>query len=150
MFSSKASPFPGAFLQAIRFLVHESASRIPAPAPASARASTARLRVRTGTCGSDRWVRRREADSGRKIAELRHSEAVYALAFHPAGGELVFSDVPGDIHVATLAPFQTTRSIGMPDFFLRARMQEVSGLRQLHFGDRGSALLAARAKPSTG
>ena len=102
------------------------------------------------SCGLDQWVRLWDAESGRKIAELQHSLPVYALAFHPSAGELVFSDVRGDSHVATLAPFKTVRAISVPDFFLLARMQEVSGLRQLRFSDQGATLLAAGAKPSTG
>ena len=102
------------------------------------------------TCGLDRWVRLWDAETGRKLAELQHPQPVYALAFHPAGGECVFSDVRGDIHVASLAPFKTVRTISAPDFFLLARMQEVSGLRQLRFSDQGATLLAVGAKPSTG
>jgi hypothetical protein len=102
------------------------------------------------TCGLDRWVRLWDAETGRKISELQHPQSVYALAFHPAGAELVFSDVRGDIHVAALAPFKTVRTIHAPDFFLLARMQEVSGLRQIRFCDEGNTLLAAGAKPSTG
>lgn len=102
------------------------------------------------TCALDRWVRLWDAETGRKISELRHSKPVYALEFHPAGAELVFSDDRGDMHVAPVAPFKTVRTIHAPDFFLLARMQEVGGLRQIRFCDQGATLLAAGAKPSSG
>ena len=102
------------------------------------------------TCAQDRFIRLWDAATGKKLAELQHTEPVFALTFHPDGKQLVFADLHSKIHILSVSPFQPVRSIETAEFFLLSRMQEVSGLRRLRFSEDGTTLFAAGAKPSSG
>jgi hypothetical protein len=102
------------------------------------------------SCGRDQYVRIWDTRDGRKIAELKHAQDVYCLAFSPEGAQVVFGDFSCAIHVADAGLRRIERKLDASPLYLLSRMQEVTGLRVLRFSPDGATLIAAGCKPASG
>jgi WD40 repeat protein len=95
-------------------------------------------------------VRLWDAQLGKKLAEVCHAEEVYGVTFSADGKRLAYSDLHCNVILSDAGTLAPQGSVALTEFFLLARMQEVTGLRQLRFTPDGTSLLAVGCKPSTG
>jgi WD40 repeat protein len=105
---------------------------------------------RIATCGMDRFVRVWDAATGKKLAEHRHEEDVYALAFDPEGGRLVFGDMRGRLEQWDAGLKTRHQKLDAGALYILDRLQDLGGLRVLLFIDGGKTLLAAGTTPEDG
>jgi len=103
------------------------------------------------SCGRDGVVRLWSPDNGQKVRELTdHKEDVFSLAFHPEDKVLVSGDLKGVIRCWDVATGKSQRQLDATPMFLRDRIQDVGGVRCLHFAQNGTMLLAGGSQPKGG
>jgi sugar lactone lactonase YvrE len=101
------------------------------------------------TCGRDSAVRVWSAE-GKLLAEHRHENDVFAVAFALEDRQVVFGDQRGQLHLWDFAADKLVRQFDASILFKTDRMQDMGGLRVLAFAEEGKLLLAAGAIPEKG
>lgn len=101
------------------------------------------------TAGRDGAVRLWDAN-GKRLAEWRGTEEIYALTFHPDGKRVVFGDLKGIVRIWDFATQTIEREFQLNEFYKLARLQDVCGLTRLMFLNGGKTLLAAGCAPTDG
>lgn len=101
------------------------------------------------TVGRDGFVRL-WSHAGKRVAEWRGQEEVFAVAFQPDGKRVVFGDLKGVVRVWDFAANKIEREFALKDFYKLSRLQDVGGLTRLMFLDGGKTLLAIGCAPTDG
>lgn len=103
------------------------------------------------TCGMDKRVRVRAADSGKLIRDFSgHTDDVFALAFHADNKSVVSGDLQGKIKQWDLSSGQQVREFDAGLLFAAHRLQDVGGVRVLALSPDNSQLVAAGTQPKNG
>ena len=101
------------------------------------------------TGGRDQFVRI-WTTAGKLVAEHRHTEDVFAVAFAPTGKLIAFADEKGRVKTWDFGTKQIVREFDATTFHKLSRLQDVAGLRMLAFHDGGKSLLAGGCVPEGG
>lgn len=100
------------------------------------------------TAGRDRYARIWSSADGKLLHETsEHPEEVYAAAIHPEKKILVTGDLHGVLRCWDLATGKCAEEKKFEKMHLYERIQDVGGLRLLHFHDDGKTLICAGAEP---
>ena len=87
---------------------------------------------------------------GKRIAEWKGAEEIFAVAIQPDGKRVVFGDAKGVVRVWDFAAKKIEREFTLEGFYKLARIQDVCGLTRLVFLDGGKTLLAVGCAPTDG
>ena len=101
------------------------------------------------TVGRDRFVRL-WSHEGKRIAEWRGPDEIFAVTFQPDGKRVVFGDLKGVVRVWNFSENKIDREFVLKDFYKLSRLQDVGGLTRLMFLDGGKTLLAVGCAPTDG
>jgi WD40 repeat protein len=101
------------------------------------------------TCGRDQFVRI-WTTAGKLVAELRHTEDVFAVAFAPTGKLIAFGDEKGRVRTWDFGTKQVVREFDATVLHKLSRLQDVAGLRTLAFCEGGKSLLVGGCEPEGG
>ncbi len=101
------------------------------------------------TGGRDQFVRI-WTTAGKLVAEHRHTEDIFAVAFAPEGKLVGFGDEKGRVKTWDFGTKQIVREFDASVFHKLSRLQDVAGLRTLTFIDGGKSLLVGGCEPEGG
>jgi WD40 repeat protein len=101
------------------------------------------------TGGRDQFVRV-WTTAGKLVAEHRHTEDVYAVAFAPEGKVVAFGDEKGRVKTWDFGTKQVLREFDPSAFHKLSRLQDVAGLRMLAFIEGGKSLVVGGCEPEGG
>lgn len=101
------------------------------------------------TGGRDQFVRV-WTTAGKLVAEHRHTEDVYAVAFAPEGKVVAFGDEKGRVKTWDFGTKQVVREFDATVFHKLSRLQDVAGLRMLAFIEGGKSLVVGGCEPEGG
>jgi WD40 repeat protein len=101
------------------------------------------------TGGRDQFVRV-WTTAGKLVAEHRHTEDVYAVAFAPEGKVVAFGDEKGRVKTWDFGTKQIVREFDATVFHKLSRLQDVAGLRMLAFIEGGKSLVVGGCEPEGG
>jgi WD40 repeat protein len=101
------------------------------------------------TVGRDGAVRL-WSHAGKRIAEWKGAEEIFAVTFQPDGQRVVFGDAKGVVRVWNFTTKIIEREFTLNEFYKLARIQDVCGLTRLVFLEDGKTLLAVGCAPTDG
>lgn len=101
------------------------------------------------TCGRDQFIRI-WTTAGKLVAEHRHTEDVFAVAFAPEGKVIAFGDEKGRVKTWDFGTKQVVREFDASVLYKLSRLQDVCGLRTLAFSEGGKSLLVGGCEPEGG
>ncbi|NDD36950.1 MAG: hypothetical protein EB082_00825, partial [Verrucomicrobia bacterium] len=101
------------------------------------------------TGGRDQFVRV-WTTAGKLVAEHKHTEDVYAVAFAPEGKVVAFGDEKGRVKTWDFGTKQIVREFDAKVFHKLSRLQDVAGLRMLAFIEGGKSLVVGGCEPEGG
>ncbi|MCA9070274.1 MAG: hypothetical protein KDA84_15175, partial [Planctomycetaceae bacterium] len=102
------------------------------------------------TAGNDRTVKLWSTDNGKLQSELKHSEPVFSVEYHPDGQSLVTGDLKGTIRHWDLSTRTEKRTLDAGLLYQLHKIQECGGARLLSFDERGKHLACAGQKSPQG
>jgi WD40 repeat protein len=101
------------------------------------------------TCGRDQFVRV-WTTAGKLVAEHRHTEDVFTVAFAPTGKLIAFGDEKARVNTWDFGTKQLLREFDASALYKLSRLQDVCGLRMLAFIEGGKSLVAGGCDPEGG
>ena len=100
--------------------------------------------------GRDGVLRRWDSNNGKPLGECRLEQDLYAIAVSPDGTRIAVADALSKVHLIDAATFTRSSTFPVDEMFILSRMQEVGGIRALHFNKDGTRILAMGCKPASG
>lgn len=101
------------------------------------------------TAGRDGFLRLLASETGEQRTDLKLGDDLMALAWSRDGQRLALGSLHGEVSIVSVKGV-LEKSFPLPGFFKVDRMQEVGGIRFLHWGPGDSMVLAGGAEPRTG